>query len=108
MEGSRFYPNAVCTRILETPPLPNLACASRRLPRTFPDAPTTHLDYFVSYQCNTINPTAPGDVSGSRLIDIVSKIRRCLHDQLRLRAIFKSGSPPETRLRNQLLPWQTP
>src|ERR1700758_4115064 len=76
MEGSRFYPNPVCTRILEPPPSPNLACASRRLPRTFPDAPTTHRDYFVSYQCNTISSTASWNVSGSRLLDIVSKIGR--------------------------------
>jgi len=50
--------------------------------------------HFVSYQCNTINQTASWDVSGSRLLDNSQKCEGCLHDQLRLRTTFKSGSPP--------------
>jgi len=44
MEGSRFYPNPVCTHILQNPAFIRWACASRRLPRTSPGGPTTHRD----------------------------------------------------------------
>jgi hypothetical protein len=44
LEGSRFYPNSVCTYTLDPPALIRWACANRRLPRTSADVPITHRD----------------------------------------------------------------
>jgi hypothetical protein len=102
MEGSRFYPDPVCTHILETPRLRGgrVRAGGSRERLLTPLQPT--VIHFVSYQSNTINQAASWDVSGSRLLDNVSEIRRCLHDQLRLRATFKSGSPPGARPPHQV------
>jgi hypothetical protein len=97
MEGSRFYRDPVCTHILETPRLRGgrVRAGGSRERLLTPLQPT--VIHFVSYQSNTINQAASWDVSGSRLLDNVPEIRRCLHDELRLRATFKSGSPPGAR-----------
>jgi hypothetical protein len=102
MEGSRFYRDPVCTHILETPRLRGgrVRAGGSRERLLTPLQPT--VIHFVSYQSNTINQAASWDVSGSRLLDNVSEIRRCLHDQLRLRATFKSGSPPGARPPHQV------
>jgi len=56
MEGSRFYPNPVCMRILETPRLSGgrvQAGGSRERLLTYPQPAAIH---FASYQCSTIRP----------------------------------------------------
>jgi len=76
-EGSRFYPNSVCSQVLDTPALIGWACPSRRLPRTSPDAPITHGDSLRSVSTQRVeNQTASWDVSGSRLLDNFSEMRR--------------------------------
>jgi hypothetical protein len=76
MEGSRFYRDPVCTHILETPRLRGgrVRTGGSRERLLTPLQPT--VIHFVSYQSNTISQTASWDVSGSRLLDNVSEIRR--------------------------------
>jgi hypothetical protein len=76
MEGSRFYPDPVCTHTLETLCL-LVGCvrAGGSHERLLTSLQPTAIP-FVSYQCNTISQTASWDVSGSRLLDNASEIRR--------------------------------
>ena len=76
MEGGCFHPNPVCTHILETPRL-LVGCVRTGASRErllMPLKPNAI--HFVSYQCNPISQTASWEVSGSRLLDNVSEIRR--------------------------------
>jgi hypothetical protein len=76
MEGSRFYPDPVCTHILETPRLlVGRVRAGGSRERLLTALHRTAIP-FVSYQCNTISQTASWDVSGSRRLDNVSEIQR--------------------------------
>jgi hypothetical protein len=74
--GSRFYPDPVCTHILETPRLLiGRVRAGGSRERLLTSLQPTAIP-FVSYQCNTISQTLSWDVSGSRLLDNASEIRR--------------------------------
>src|SRR6201993_3517844 len=76
VEGRRFYPDPVCTPILETPRLliGRLRAGGSRK-RLLTSLQPTAIP-FVSYQCNTISQALSWDVSGSRLLDNASEIRR--------------------------------
>jgi hypothetical protein len=76
MEGGRFYPDPVCTHILETPRLlVGRVRAGGSHERLLTSLQPTAIP-FVSYQCNAISQTASWDVSGSRLLNNASEIRR--------------------------------
>ena len=76
MEGSRFYPDPVCRHILETPRLlVGRVRAGGSHERLLTSLQPTAIP-FVSYQCNAISQTASWDVSGSRLLNNASEIRR--------------------------------
>jgi hypothetical protein len=123
MEGSRFYPDPVCTHTLESPRLLlGRVRAGGSHERLLTSLQPTAIP-FVSYQCNTISQTASWDVSGSRLLDNASEIRRLFarSDQvtgnLQKRLPFrgadrgrprKRGSAPQFRHQSPITNHQSP
>jgi hypothetical protein len=77
LEGSRFYPEPVCTHILETPRLPGGRVGGGGSRERLLTPPTTTAIDFVSYRCNAVKPNRiPGRYREPPARQSASEIRR--------------------------------
>ena len=97
LEGSRFYPDPFAGTLLKPPRLLGgrvRAGGSRERLQTPLQPAAIHFVYYLQH--DKAKPHR-GTFPGAARYTASQKYDGCLRDQLRLRATFKSGSPPRFR-----------